>query len=262
MITVNNFGPSGRLGNQIFQFALLFGLHKLHGYEIHLPLNNGCEFWKCFDIKNIKLYDYLIRDDVNTFKETLGYNNYDDCVLQQPDNTEFYGYFQSYLYFDRYRSELIDCLNFHNDIIEKSDNILSGFKGPLISIHVRRGDYIDHPQWGDLIKEGYYEKAIEDINDSEEVLVFSDDIDFIKDYFKTNKNFNIIDEDEYVSLCMMTKCERHIIANSSFSWMGAYLSGKDNVTCPETWLPSLFPKPNDIQKDITKQCWNKIKSFI
>jgi len=258
MITINNFGSMGRLGNQIFQFALLFSLHKSKGHEIHLPLNNRCQFWNCFDIKKVKIFDSIESINLNLCTEPNGCYNFDDRILNQPDNTNFYGYFQSYPYFDAYKKELIDCLNFKNNIVEEANHKLSKYKTPLTSIHVRRTDYLHHHFYGDLIKEGYYERAMENIKNDETVLVFSDDINFVKDYFKNKKNFNIIDEDEYISLYMMTKCENHIIANSSFSWMGAYLSGKENITCPDPWVTYFFPEPNNIQKDITKPEWKKI----
>lgn len=263
MISISNFGnwTRGRLGNQIFQFSLLFSLHKSKGYEISLPLNNNCQFWNCFDINEIKIFDQPENDNLNVFIETNGSCNFDHIIFQQTDNTKFDGYFQSYRYFDEYKKELINCLNFKNNIIKEGNDRLSKYKSPLTSIHVRRGDYLSSPIWGNLIKEGYYEKAIEDIRDNEEVLVFSDDVNFVKDYFKNKKNFNIIDEDEYISLYMMTKCQRHIIANSSFSWMGAYLSGQENITCPHPWWPSCWGKPNNIQKDIAKPEWKKINVF-
>lgn len=260
MISIS-FGNMGRLGNQIFQFALLFSLHKSKGYEIHLPLNNNCQFWNCFNISKVKIFDYLEATALNICTEPNGCYNFDDRIIQQPDNTKFHGWFQSYLYFDKYKKELIDCLNFKNNIVEEGNHKLSKYKSPLTSIHVRRGDYLLEPCRGNLIKEGYYEKAIENIKDDEEVLVFSDDANFVKDYFKDKKNFNIVEENEYISLYMMTKCESHIIANSSFSWMGAYLSGKENITCPSPWFPSTFPKPHNIQKDIIKPSWRKINVF-
>lgn len=251
----------GRLGNQIFQFALLFSLHKSKGHEIHLPLNNRCQFWNCFDINKVKIFDFIESNKLNVCKEINGSYNFDKRIFQQKDNIKFHGYFQSYLYFDEHKKELINCLNFKNNIIKKGNDELSKYKSRLTSIHVRRTDYLNHPCWGDLIKEGYYEKAIENIKNDEEVLVFSDDVNFAKNYFKNKKNFHIVEENEYISLYMMTKCEKHIIANSSFSWMGAYLSGKENITCPNPWFPSIFPKPNNIQKDITKPEWIKINVF-
>jgi len=266
MISILDFGESVRLGNQIFQFALMFAINKDKKYSISLPKGKNSkgediQFWKCFDVQNINIYDFKKDDFIYYIKEKNGCYNFDENILQQEDNFIFDGGFQSYLYFDKYKKQLIDCLKFKDYIVEKGNDKLLKYKTPLTSIHVRRTDYLNHPCWGDLIKEGYYEKAIENINENEEVLVFSDDVDFAKDYFKNKKNFNIIDEDEYISLYMMTKCEKHIIANSSFSWMGAYLSGKENITCPNPWFPSFFPKPNNIQKDVSKPEWRKINVY-
>lgn len=266
MISISDFGEWVRLGNQIFQFALMFAINKDKKYSISLPKGKNSkgediQFWNCFNVNQIKIFNQPKNYNLNVFMETNGCYNFDENILQQEDNLIFNGGFQSYRYFDKYKKELINCLNFKNNIIKKGNDELSKYKSPLTSIHVRRTDYLNHPCWGDLIKEGYYEKAIENINENEEVLVFSDDVDFVKDYFKNKKNFNIIDEDEYISLYMMTKCEKHIIANSSFSWMGAYLSGKENITCPDPWFPSFFPKPNHIQKDVTKPNWRKINVF-
>ena len=58
MISINHFGRAGRLGNQIFQFALLFFLNKKKGYQINLPIVD-CQFWKCFDLQNINISHHL-----------------------------------------------------------------------------------------------------------------------------------------------------------------------------------------------------------
>lgn len=261
MITINFFGPAmGRLGNQIFQFALLFSIHKSKGYEIHLPLNNGCQFWNCFDINKVKIFDFIQSKKLNVCVEKNGSCNFDPSILNYGDNTIFHGYFQSYLYFDNYKKELIETLNFKENIIKDGDKELSNFKNP-ISIHVRRTDYLNISFLGNLIETGYYEVATQYIPPDQDVLVFSDDVNFVRNYFKTRKNFHIINKNEYVSLYMMTKCSSHIIANSSFSWMGAYLSGKEFITCPNNWWRSIAPKPNNVQNDITKKNWNRINIF-
>lgn len=261
MITINFFGPEmGRLGNQIFQFGLLFSLNKSKGYQIHLPLNNKCQFWNCFNIKNIQIFNYIKKDNLNVCIEKNGACNFDESILQAEDNTIFHGHFQSYRYFDMYKKELLETLEFKKEIKEDGDIELLKFKNP-ISLHIRRTDYLNIPNFGNLIETGYYEIATQYIDTNRDVLVFTDDISFAKFYFKDRKNFHIINKNEYVSLYMMTKCSSHIIANSTFSWMGAYLSGKDNITCPYTWWRSTFPAPNNIQKDIVKENWNKINVF-
>lgn len=264
MISIANFGNSnitGRLGNQIFQFALLFAINKAKKYSICLPKIQDAQFWKCFNIKNLKIHPYKDEYFEYYIRENKGSCNFDKEILQQSDNLIFSGFFQSYRYFDKYKKELINCLKFKNHIVKKGNSELNKYKKNPVSVHVRRTDYLSSPIWGDLIKEGYYEKACKFINEKDDVLVFSDDVKFTREYFKYKKNYHIIDQNEYISLYMMTKCKQHIIANSTFSWMGAYLSGKENIICPHPWWPSFFPKPNNIQKDITKPEWKKINVF-
>jgi hypothetical protein len=264
MITVKNFGNSdvaGRLGNQIFQFAFLYGIYKRKNYSIHLPKLEKSQFWKCFDIVEPEIHTFKSDDFKSIIQEKTGCYNFDKTLIEQGDNCMYSGYFQSYFYFDEFKNDLIKTLKFKNHIIKEGDLELNKFKKNLVSVHVRRTDYLANPIWGDLIKEGYYEKAIKDIKENDDVLVFSDDVQFVKNYFKNKKNYHVIEKNEYVSLYMMTKCNKHIIANSSFSWMGAYLSGKENITCPNPWFPSIFPKPNNIQKDVTKPEWKKINVF-
>ena len=263
MISINNFGnPSmgGRLGNQIFQFAFLFSIYKRKKYNISLQRRDDCQFWKCFNVLEPEINKFNCEDFMEYVEEYKGACNFDSELLDQNDETIFSGYFQSYLYFEEFKNELIKTLEFKDHIKEEGDLELKKFKNP-ISLHVRRTDYLCSPIWGDLIKEGYYEKAEKFMNETSDVLVFSDDTKFVKNYFKQKSNYHIIDKNEYVSLYMMTKCNQHVIANSSFSWMGAYLSGKENIICPTPWFPSIFPEPNNIQKDITKKEWIKINVF-
>lgn len=264
MISIANFGNyniAGRLGNQIFQFAFLFGIYKRKNYSVHLPRLKDAQFWKCFNILEPEIHPFNKNKFSSLIIENKGCYNFDKKLIEQEDESLYSGYFQSYLYFDEFKNDLIKSLQFKKHIVEEGDLELKKFTNRLVSVHVRRTDYLAHPVWGDLIKEGYYEKALSDVKNDDDVLVFSDDIKFVKDYFKNIKNFHVIDKDEYVSLYMMTKCEKHIIANSSFSWMGAYLSGKENITCPNPWFPPIFPKPNNIQKDVTKKEWRKISVF-
>lgn len=260
MISINNFGRAGRLGNQIFQYALLYSIHSNKGYDIHLPLNYDCQFWKCFDVTNPKLHLFNKSNPYTICTEKNGSCNFDERLLNQPDNTVFCGYFQSYKYFDEYKEGLIKSLVFKDNIINEGNAELNKYGENLIGLHIRRGDYLEREDlWGNLIKCNYFENATKDIDTNETVLVFTDDNNFAKDYFSNKKNFKIIEKDEYVSLYMLTKCKKHIISNSSFAWMGAYLSGVENITYPDPWWPSTHKAPNNVQKNINKPSWNGVK---
>ena len=109
-----------------------------------------------------------------------------------------------------------------------------------VSIHVRRGDYVVPPHdafYTNLCNTDYYEKAIA-LFPSEKFLVFSDDIPFCKTYFKGEQFEFSEGRSEIEDLNLMASCKRgNIIANSSFSWWGAYLSGNpgNKIIAPKNW---------------------------
>lgn len=103
-----------------------------------------------------------------------------------------------------------------------------------VAIHVRRGDYVRNPFYVDLSLTDYYEKAMAEFP-NEKFLVFSDDIPFCENYFDGDEyEFNY--EPEVEALNTLASCKGIIMANSSFSWWGAYLSNA-KVIVPLLWHP-------------------------
>jgi Glycosyl transferase family 11 len=101
-----------------------------------------------------------------------------------------------------------------------------------VAIHVRRGDYVNNPFYVDLCKTDYYEKAIKQFP-GKTFLVFSDNIDFCKEYFRGDM-YEFEEGSEYEDLNHIASCSGVIMANSSFSWWGAFLS-KGKVIAPKAW---------------------------
>jgi hypothetical protein len=133
-------------------------------------------------------------------------------------------YLQNEKYFEKYRHEV-------RALFSEGIGTL-----PYVAIHVRRGDYVGNPFYVDLCKDGYYERAMEEFPNAA-FLVFSDDIPWCKqqDVFRKCDFSGNLSETE--DLNMMASCMGHIIANSSFSWWGAWLSphgGK--VIAPARWF--------------------------
>ena len=130
-------------------------------------------------------------------------------------------YVQDPAYFENYKDEI--CLIFGQGI-ELIDQV---------AIHVRRGDYVENPFYVDLMTTGYYERAMA-LFPNESFLIFSDDIKWCKqqDIFK-NCEFSER-RTEVEDLNLMAGCKGVIIANSSFSWWGAYLSS-GRVIAPKEW---------------------------
>lgn len=141
-------------------------------------------------------------------------------------------YVQDCKYFDKYRSELMQMAFGKN---------FSDYD-PRVSIHVRRGknpsvpeepNYSDNPFYVDLTKTDYYQKAMKELP-GWEFVVFSDDIEWCKqqEMFKGCHFQQGTEEEDFEA---MAKCIMHIIANSSFSYMAAYLGGGKTIY-PKQWF--------------------------
>lgn len=105
----------------------------------------------------------------------------------------------------------------------------------MIALHVRRGDYIKNTFYVDLTQTDYYEKAMAEFP-NENFLVFSDDISWCREYFWGDEYDFCEETDEIKSMNLMASCKGHIVANSSFSYWGAYISPyTQKVVCPKQY---------------------------
>jgi len=157
------------------------------------------------------------------------------------------GYFQSEKYFSQIRRRIIDEFSFpeldnQNSVI--NNRILKDENS--VSIHIRRGDYLKEQvlEYHGVLPLSYYSKSINELNSMFESLTFyffSDDPEFVKENFNNVKNKILIEgnvgSDSWKDICLMKSCKHHIIANSSFSWWGAWLSERNGITlAPEKWF--------------------------
>jgi hypothetical protein len=112
---------------------------------------------------------------------------------------------------------------------------------------VRRGDYIKHPGFTDLAATDYYEQAMNYFPLETRFLMFSDDLGFCRQRFRDRRITFVDGGNEVVDLCTMTLCHSHIIANSSFSWWGAWLTPRADkkVVAPQRWFAGRFADPNN-----------------
>lgn len=164
-------------------------------------------------------------------------------------NEYFIGYFQSYKYFDNCRSFILKEFQFsQKHLSEKTKDIASKIKGcNSISVHVRRGDYLNgfyYELLGKVCDMNYYKRAI-DIMKSKVLdphfFVFSDDPDYISDNFELGDTETITfnrGKDSWQDMYLMSICKHNIIANSTFSWWGAWLNNYSNkiVVAPKRWF--------------------------
>ena len=265
MITIETFGDRhGRLGNQVFQIALLYAIRERRGHDFFLR-RDGEAVWDCFDLA----IPTEGPETTHRFEETLGSCNFDPTVFEQPDGTGFHGYYQSYRYFEDCTASLRRFLRFDAGHRGFSEAMLRSYRRrhgrPVVSVHVRRGDYANpgfEDVWGDLARDGYYQKAVRAIGDDVVYVVFSDDVEWCRRSLALGaSHVEFAEFDQCGELCMMTGCDVNIVANSSFSWWGAYLNPTSDVYAPSRWFGPAMPPPNDHQRDIVPPAWRTIPVF-
>lgn len=157
------------------------------------------------------------------------------------------GYWQSEEYFKDIREEIIKDFTPKNGISKYAKKYLSGIeKSNSISLHVRRGDYIDNTMFKGsgltLTEIPYYIDAVEYINNQVEnpkYFIFSDDIHWCKENFDFLEDKIFVDDTKSAidDMMLMSRCKHNVIANSTFSWWGAWLNQNENkiVIAPKIW---------------------------
>lgn len=262
----------GGLGNQMFQYSLYHKL-KTDGFDSYLDLSwyeynrqqNKFELTMVFDLKDI---DYSNKDiykpRIRSFKvrnvlygKILRNRNYlvdsyeyEKNLKRLVGNNDLYcdGYWQSSKYFESVAGSIRQNFSFSSIDPRNVDysNHLNAVNS--ISLHVRRGDYLsDHLHQAGCTEE-YYRNAIDRMRngiDHPIFIVFSDDIHWCKQMFGEKGNdFEYVDWNtgtkSYQDMFLMTRCKHNIIANSSFSWWGAWLNTNREkiVIAPKRWLNS------------------------
>lgn len=283
----------GGLGNQMFEYAMFLALKKAHpkekilcstralnGYSLH----NGYELERIFDIETKEaslwqltklaypyfnfqtwqvMHKWLPNRKSMTF-ETMRVP-FDKNDVERVESMFYDGYWQYEEYFKDAREEILGVYQFPKFTDEPNKKLAKKLIScTSVACHVRRGDYLKHPVMC-VCTEEYYVHAIEKMNNMispDLYCVFSDDPEWCKEnlahlfsemevvYVNWNKG-----ENSFRDMQLMTLCKHNIIANSSFSWWGAWLNQNEDkiVLTPEKWLNK------NLLKDPICDNWIRIK---
>lgn len=193
---------------------------------------------------NLKIEKF--KSDGNSYVQKI-FCNFDKKLLKSPEYYYYDGYFQNEKYFLPAREELLKKFTSKTPLDEKNQSILDKiFSTNSVSIHVRRGDYVTlefiNKVHGTCSVE-YYQKGIDFICkrvENPHFFLFSDDINWVIENLEIKYPFTVVDFNQdkcWLDLNLMKTCKHNIIANSSFSWWGAWLNenpGKIVIT-PKIW---------------------------
>lgn len=265
MIGFNFLGKMGQLGNQMFQFAALRGIAKNNGYNFCIPNHNEVfsdpfgpklkiELFEPFVLKNVSILNIQEIDDKRPSVQESDFCFDENLFNNCPDWVNLIGYFQSEKYFKNIESEIREDFSFKDTISIPCKEMISEIKNP-VSLHIRRKDFLTNPNHS-VLELDYYQKALNQFDETSTVLVFSDDPEWCnqQEIFSEDRFLIAEGNSNYVDLCLMTLCSKHIIANSSFSWWGAWLSEQEKVVAPSGWFKGSNNEHLDT-KDIIPENW-------
>jgi len=265
----------GGLGNQLFQiFTAISYAYKsnnvFHFLNVEM-LGNRFTFWNTF-FSNLKPYLIQHLPLLSIIHEHgFAYNHIEISNFVEK-NVMIYGYFQSEKYFKEYYPQiyaLLDIDRMKNTLLKKINIDLSN----TISMHFRLGDYKHQPQNHPIVPPIYYERALLHIQtihpttqftivyfcedeDIEYVLVTIDKLQHSFPRFIFTRGDNQFQDWE--QMLFMSLCQHNIIANSTFSWWGAYFnSNPSKIVCyPSVWFGPQLQKDT---KDLCPAEWSKIQ---
>lgn len=277
-------GLKGGLGNQLFQYSfgrfLMIKNNEKVKFEFCTPdrndtqreykldnFNTKIEIASPEEIKSVKrqgVFSQFIKKVRNKISKqyNIGYNP----AFEKTKEKYLEGFWQSHKYLEPIQNVLFREITLKKPIEDKYKELLNKIvNSNSISIHIRRGDYVNdlktkvtHYAFG----LEYYEKAIKTIDSKIQdpsFFIFSDDIMWVKDNLEINFPTIFVsspDIKDFEELALMSKCKHNIIANSSFSFWGAWLNQNPNkiVIAPEKWN-NIYQEE---YKDLLPEEWIKI----
>lgn len=253
MITFNIIGHQGRLGNQMFQYAALLSIANLNGYDYGIPLRNEeTDSRKRLHLKDA--FNLSAKDSTHIQYPVVYEPSYNFCraMLFVNDNVDICGYFQSELYFYNRKELIFKEYTFKTHILETAKSLRAKISSPVISVHFRYGDYTVLSDKHPPCEYEYYEQALSVMPPNVLILGFSDDYRLAKEMldrlgrpYRLNMSYEFVHvNNDLVDMCLMTMCDYHVIANSSFSWWGAYLSKSKLVIAPSRWFGACVEPPS------------------
>ena len=283
----------GGLGNQMFQYSLAKAL-ECRGKEVKLDISYYDNIPQGDTIRKFELDRFFCNIGKATYKEIAQYTNpirklidafgehtklYEPTCLVESvysfnpkifniDNGYLIGYWQTEKYFKDVRDVLLhefrfDKMNMTIRNIKLQEEILNSEN--TVSIHVRAGDYLNQynrENFGDICTNDYYNNACKYCVDKlgqVKFYLFTNDADWVRNNIKLDEyNYTIVDwnseEDGWIDMYFMSICQNNIIANSSFSWWGAWLNTNPEkiVISPRKW------ENNVVVQDIIPEEWIRI----
>lgn len=276
----------GGLGNQLFQYAAGLALSISKDTELKIDISKYQNMVSGEETpRHLGVDDFLItasvasNDEILAFKYPYGiiskfgriieqkilrryYVDWHPEVLSKSGNIYLEGYFQTEKYFLNQIDSILKEFTLKPELYADIQKIIQEVEcqPSSASIHIRRGDYVADAKTSKyhlICDIDYYQRAIallEKKVPNLHLFVFSDDVRWVKEHLILSSRVTYVSPEDVCrgrykpsqELVLMSKCQHHIISNSSFSWWGAYLnrSPKKIVLAPNVWSKRSVAQPN------------------
>lgn len=256
MITYSKLGHPrrGNLGNQLFQIAATIGMATLHGHKYAFPA------WA---------HSQALANPLPTAGRLEAWElpergfNYQEENIEAGENYDLDGWRQSERYWEHASAEVREALRFAPRFIEavKAD-FARALERPAIAISVRRGDFVNNPNYDQVPIKFYLLALFSRIPDwkNYNIIIFSDDMPFCRVHFEGLPNVFFGDGSAISQLALMSLCQHFVISNSTFSWWGAWLGEKPGsiVVRPPRNFAGQLARDND-ERDFWPDRWTPLE---
>lgn len=244
--------------------------YGLNVFSINASIAQEDELKKYSKTKFEKIIDFSLLHlpiNINKLYVREPYFHFFKRALKAPKDSYLDGYWQSEKYFTEIRNTLLNDYSLSAEVSEKTAQLAKEIQNcNSVSIHVRRGDYISIASNSGLYEVcdvKYFMTAMDKISaviSNPKFYIFSDDSEWFRQNVKTNYLVEFVThnsgKDSFQDIYLMSLCKHNIIANSSFSWWGAWLNKNPQkcVIAPERW----FKSNSKDSRDLIPETWIKV----
>jgi hypothetical protein len=268
----------GGLGNQMFQYAAGRQISVMRNTSLKLDVSGFAEY----DLREYLLHNFKINAEIASEKEIEAFQRecqkwanrraisklfskakflrykeprkdlykFKNKLFALPQEAYIEGHWVHPNYFLNIRNLLVRELRLLNDFDARNHAFFEMIRSSRhsVSLHVRRGDYVNNPktnQYHGVCSLEYYQRAIGRISEKypdATFFIFSDDLDWVRDNLPLGCEHRFVDANSsqcpHFDMALLMTCDHHIIANSTFSWWGAWLADSPDkvVIAPRKWI--------------------------
>lgn len=282
------------LGNQMFQYATGMALasrnntslildlswfeantarhYQLHHFAItarEVSEREKTKFTSVYDGICKKAVRYMAKKYLNRRLYREAHFNYDPELFRRKKNTWIEGYWQSEKYFGAIAQDITREFRIRTPLSAKTiETKKLIYSTESVSVHVRRGDYVAEDNRKKIhgpLEISYYARALDIIARKTKyphLFIFSDDMSWVKENLRFEYPATYVDHNDestgFEDLHLMSGCRHNVIANSTFSWWGAWLNRNPSkiVIAPKQWFPD--PDMNNLTGDLIPDSWVRL----